>query len=260
MANLNKKQILQIGNIFAVIATIVINLLANAIPIGGNTTGELADLYENLFVPAGYVFSIWFFIYVLITIFAIYQAKDLIKSEKEDLPFIEKISFFFIVGSLGNILWIFFWHYRVLIGSVIAILILFFSLFIIYWNLEIGISDAPRNEKLYVHLPISVYFGWLTVATVAQITALLVDLGVPSFGFLAELLTILVIVVVVIITLLVLFTRKDVAYTLVIIWASVGIFVKQLTLNLLISISGLIAAIVVGVVLIYIVYTKYLQE
>ncbi|TFF92984.1 MAG: hypothetical protein EU543_04660, partial [Promethearchaeota archaeon] len=176
MVNLEKKQLLQIGNILAVIATIVVNLLANIIPIGGNNTGELADLYPNLFVPAGYVFSIWFIIYVLITIFAIYQAKDFFKSEKEELPFIEKISVFFIIGSLGNILWIFFWHYRIIIGSVIAILVLFLSLLIIYLKLEIAISDAPRNEKLFVHLPISVYFGWLTVATVAQITVLLVDL------------------------------------------------------------------------------------
>jgi len=260
MANLNKKQILQIGNILAVIATIVINLLANAIPFGGNTTGDLADNYPNLFVPDGYIFSIWFIIYVLIVIFGIYQAKDLFKSEKEDLPFIEKISFFFIVGSLGNILWIFFWHYEVLIGSVIAILVLFFSLLIIYWNLEVGISNAPRNEKLYVHLPISVYFGWLTVATVAQITALLVDLGVPSFGTLAEILTVLVIIVVVVITLLTLFMRKDIAYSLVAVWASFGIFTKQLPSNLLISITALIAALIVAVAIIFVAYKEYFKK
>ncbi|TXT65053.1 MAG: conserved membrane protein of unknown function [Promethearchaeota archaeon] len=260
MAKLSKKQYLQIGNILAVIGTIVVNLLANVIPIGGNTTGDLAEDYPNLFVPAGYVFSIWFIIYVLIVIFAVYQAKDLFKSEKEDLPFIEKISVFFIIGSLGNITWIFFWHYKVLIGALIAILILFLSLLIIYWNLEIGISDAPRNEKLYVHLPISVYFGWLTVATVAQIVALLVDLGVPSFGILADFLTVVVIIVVLLLALINLYTREDIAYNLVIVWASIGIFVKQLPSNLLISITALIAALIVGIFIIYLVYKKYIKK
>jgi hypothetical protein len=260
MAKLSKKQYLQIGNILAVIGTIVVNLLANVIPIGGNTTGDLAEDYPNLFVPAGYVFSIWFIIYVLIVIFAVYQAKDLFKSEKEDLPFIEKISVFFIIGSLGNITWIFFWHYKVLIGALIAILILFLSLLIIYWNLEIGISDAPRNEKLYVHLPISVYFGWLTVATVAQIVALLVDLGVPSFGILADFLTVVVIIVVLLLALINLYTREDIAYNLVIVWASIGIFVKQLPSNLLVSITALIAALIVGIFIIYLVYKKYIKK
>ncbi|TFF91655.1 MAG: hypothetical protein EU543_06330 [Promethearchaeota archaeon] len=260
MINLGKKQLLQIGNILAVIATIVVNLLANIIPIGGNNTGELADLYPNLFVPAGYVFSIWFIIYVLITIYAIYQAKDLFKSEKEELPFIEKISVFFIIGSLGNILWIFFWHYRIIIGSVIAILVLFLSLLIIYLKLEIAISDAPRNEKLCVHLPISVYFGWLTVATVAQITVLLVDLGVPNDTLLAELLTVFVIIVVLIITLLILFTRKDIAYSLVAVWAAFGIFLKQLSISLLVSISALIAAIIIGLAILWVAYKKYIQK
>ncbi|MBD3211596.1 MAG: hypothetical protein GF311_03230 [Candidatus Lokiarchaeota archaeon] len=260
MAKLSKKQYLQIGNIIAVIATIAINLLANIVPFGGNTTGDLAENYPNLFVPAGYVFSIWFIIYVLIVIFAFYQAKDLFKSEKEDLPFIEKISIFFIIGSLGNILWIFFWHYEVVIGAMISILILFISLLIIYVNLEIGISEAPRNEKLYVHLPISVYFGWLTVATVAQIVALLVDLGVPSLGLLAELLTVVVIVVVLLLALINLYTREDIAYNLVIVWASIGIFVKQLPSNLLVSITALIAALIVGIYIIYLVYNNYIKK
>jgi hypothetical protein len=260
MAKLSKKQYLQIGNIIAVIVTIAINLLANIVPFGGNTTGDLAENYPNLFVPAGYVFSIWFIIYVLIVIFAFYQAKDLFKSEKEDLPFIEKISIFFIIGSLGNILWIFFWHYEVVIGAMISILILFISLLIIYVNLEIGISEAPRNEKLYVHLPISVYFGWLTVATVAQIVALLVDLGVPSLGLLAELLTVMVIVVVLLLALINLYTREDIAYNLVIVWASIGIFVKQLPSNLLVSITALIAALIVGIYIIYLVYNNYIKK
>jgi hypothetical protein len=256
MENSTKKLVLQISNIIAFVATVIINLLANALPLNGISTGELADAYPNLLVPAGYVFSIWFIIYVLIGLFAIYQAKDLFKSEKEELPFLDKIGPYFILAAVGNIAWIFFWHYQVFFLPLIAILVLFFSLLMIYQRLNIAVSDAPRNEKIFIHLPISVYFGWLTVATVAQITALLVEIGFPSFGILAEILTILVIAVLVLIGLLTIFTRRDIAYGLVLVWASVGIFVKQLALNLLIAIVGLIAAIIIGI---GIIYTAYLM-
>ncbi|TXT64882.1 MAG: conserved membrane protein of unknown function [Promethearchaeota archaeon] len=255
-----KKLLFQIGNIVAVVVTIIINLLANALPLNNISTGELADLYPNLLVPAGYVFSIWFIIYVLITILAIYQAKDLFKSEKEELPFIEKIGPYFIIASLGNISWIFFWHYQIFLLPLVAIVVLFLGLLMCYLRLDIAISDAPKNEKIFVHLPISVYFGWSTVATVAQVTAILVQVGLPSFGTLAELLTILVIAVLVLIGLLVIFTRRDFAYGAVLVWASIGIFVKQLPLNILISITGLIAAIAVSAGLIYTAYLLSKKE
>ena len=238
---------------------VVVNLLANALPLNGKNTGEISESYPNLFVPDGYVFSIWFLIYILLAIFSVYQAKDLFKSEKEDLPFIDDIGIFFIIANIGNILWIFFWHYELFLLPLIAILILFLALLVIYLKLEIGVVEVPRNEKLFVHIPFSVYFGWLTVATVAQVTALLVELGAPSYGLVAELLTILVIIVVIVIGLLTVFSRNDIAYGLVLVWASIGIFTKQLPSNFLISIIGLIAAIIVAAGIIYKGYQLYIK-
>jgi hypothetical protein len=230
---------------------LIVNILANALPINGKTTGEISDSYPNLFVPDGYVFSIWFLIYVLLALFCIYQGKDLLKTEKEELPFLDKVGYFFIIANVANILWIFFWHYQVFLAPLIAIVTLFLALLVIYLKLEIGLTDVPKNEKIFIHIPISVYFGWLTVATVAQVTALLVEIGVPSFGLLAEVLTILVIAVVIVIGLLTVFTKNDIAYGLVLVWASIGIFTKQLPSNLLISIMGLIAAIIIGAGIIF---------
>lgn len=259
MVDIEKKQILQIGNIISFIGMVVVNLLANALPLNGKNTGEISESYPNLFVPDGYVFSIWFLIYILLAIFSVYQAKDLFKSEKEDLPFIDDIGIFFIIANIGNILWIFFWHYELFLLPLIAILILFLALLVIYLKLEIGVVEVPRNEKLFVHIPFSVYFGWLTVATVAQVTALLVELGAPSYGLVAELLTILVIIVVIVIGLLTVFSRNDIAYGLVLVWASIGIFTKQLPSNFLISIIGLIAAIIVAAGIIYKGYQLYIK-
>ena len=112
-------QLLQIGNIIAVIITIIVNGLANILPIGGKNTGELSDNIPNLFVPAGITFAIWGIIYVLIILFAIYLAKDLFKKEKTTAHFLEKISYFFILTSLANIIWIFLWHYEQVLLSLL---------------------------------------------------------------------------------------------------------------------------------------------
>ena len=159
---------LQIGNIIAVIITIIVNSLANLLPIGGKNTGELSDNIPNLFVPAGITFSIWGVNYILTILFVIYLAKDLFKKEKRSSIFLEKIGFFFIIASLANIIWIFLWHYEQILLSLIAMILLFVSLLFMYLRLNIGIEKLSFNEKFFVHIPISVYIGWISVATIAN--------------------------------------------------------------------------------------------
>ena len=222
-------QLLQIGNIIAVIITIIVNGLANLLPIGGKNTAELSDNIPNLFVPAGITFSIWGIIYFLIILFAIYLAKDLFKKEKTTKSFLEKIGFFFILASLANIIWIFLWHYEQVLLSLLAMLVLFGSLLVMYLRLNIGKEEVSLKEKLFIHVPISVYIGWITVATIANITAVLVTIGWDGFGVSEEIWTMLVMIVAAIITILMLIKRKDYAYNTVIIWALFGIYLKRMT-------------------------------
>lgn len=224
-------QLLQVGNIIAVIITIIVNGMANTLPIGGKNTGELSDNIPNLFVPAGITFAIWGVIYVLIIIFAIYLAKDLFKKEKESKPFLEKISFFFILASIANIIWIFLWHYEQVVLSLLAMVLLFVSLLMIYLRLNIGLEKVSLKEKICIHVPISVYLGWITVATIANVTAVLVTIKWDGFGINPVVWTILVLVVATIITILMLLTRKDCQYSAVIIWALIGIYIKRSSTN-----------------------------
>jgi len=222
-------QLLQVGNIIIVILTIIVNGLANILPIGGKYTGELSDNIPNLFVPAGITFAIWGIIYVLIILFAIYLEKDLFKKETTTKPFLEKISYFFILANLANIIWIFLWHYEQILLSLLAMLLLFVSLLVIYLRLNIGIEKISIKEKLFIHVPISVYIGWITVATIANVTAVLVTIGWDGFGISEEIWTILVLIVATIITILILIKRKDYAYSAVIIWALIGIYLKRIS-------------------------------
>ena len=247
-------KLIQIGNILAVIITVIVNGLANLLPIGGKNTAELSDNIPNLFVPAGITFSIWGIIYLLIILFAIYLAKDLFKKEKTTKPFLEKISFFFILSSLANIIWIFLWHYEQVILSLLAMLVLFASLLVMYLRLNIGKEEVSLKEKLFIHVPISVYIGWITVATIANITAVLVTIGWDGFGVSEEIWTMLIMIVAAIITILMLIKRKDCAYSAVIIWALIGIYLKRIAYDPIYGVQTQIAyTAVIAIIIILIV-------
>jgi hypothetical protein len=228
MAKTSALWLLKILNIVAFLATVATNAMANALPINGKTTGELSDLYPNLFVPAGLTFSIWGLIYLLLAIFAIYQIAAPIRSCAE---FLQRIGPFFIVASAANIGWIFLWHYQRVGASLVLMLVLLASLLAAYLRLGIGVQAAPWRERLLVHLPFSVYLGWITVATIANVTVLLVHIGWNRFGASQELWTVLVLIVAALITLAVLFTRNDLFYALAILWAFLGILIKRQALD-----------------------------
>ncbi len=223
MSITKQKQLLIFGNILSFILTIVINSLANILPLNGKTTGEISDSFPNLFVPAGYVFSIWGLIYILLTIFTVSQA--LPKYREGNV--VEKISYFFIISNLANSTWIVFWHFEIVIASLLVMLILLASLILIYTRLEVGKRPVSRKVKITSHIPFSVYLGWITVATVANITALLVSINWDGFGISEAIWTAIVISVATLITLVLIFTRRDYAYALVPVWAFIGIALKQ---------------------------------
>lgn len=224
-----KKRLLQTGNILAALITIIINGLAVVLPLNGKTTQELSDALPNFFVPAGLTFSIWSVIYILWVVFAVYQVRDFFKKEEIKMPFLEQITFLFILSSVANSAWIFLWHYEYVGLSLLMMIILLVSLLLIYQRLNIGRSMVPMKEKLCVHVPMSVYLGWITVATIANVTAFLVSVEWDGFGIEPLTWTIVIIAVGTLLTYLMLALRKDVAFSLVVLWAFFGIWMKRMT-------------------------------
>lgn len=261
---MTKKELLQILNLIGFIATVIVNFLAILLPIGGNTTQQLSDDLPNLFVPAGITFSIWTFIYIFLGLFSIYQIRDIFKTDKIEMKYVDDIGYFFIVGSIANVTWIFLWHYKLVPLSLIFMIVLLLSLIMIYLRLKIGKSEVSKIEKVAVHVPFSIYLGWITVATIANVTAVIVDIGKNGFGWpdaaffglLPVVLTILVIIVAVLITFAMILLRKDYAYSLVIIWALLGIFIKQFASNLTVGITALIASIVILLGIVYMIIKR----
>jgi hypothetical protein len=156
-------------------------------------------------------------------VFLVYQA---LPSQK-DKPFQKQVSILFILTSVFNIVWLFFWQNELLPVSVAVIIAFLASLIAIYLRLNIGKSNVSLKEKLCVHVPFSVYLGWVTIATIANISVTLVSVGWDGFGISLQTWAILVLAVALILDLAVIATRKDIAYSFVFIWALVGIGVNQ---------------------------------
>ncbi|UCG03760.1 MAG: tryptophan-rich sensory protein [Candidatus Heimdallarchaeota archaeon] len=254
MVNITNKELLIVGNIIGLALTLFVNFLANALPLNGITTGELSDSYPNLFVPSGYVFAIWGAIYILLFIFVVFQ----VLPKQRNAEFHKQISGLFIISSLANSLWIFLWHYEQVLFSLVTMLVLLASLILIYWRLEIGLNPVPLNLKLAVHTPFSVYLGWITVATVANVTAFLVSINWDGLGISETIWTLIVLTVATIITIVIILQRKDIAYTLVPIWAFIGIFIKQIENVMEVSLFAAICALILIVLLaVRLAYEKY---
>ena len=203
--------------------TLIINSLAGTTLFNGRTTAQVSDAYPTLITPAGYVFSIWGIIYILLLAFVIYQA---LPSQKEKL-YQKQIGALFILGSIFNCVWLLLWQYDFITLSVIVMLGLLGTLITIYRRLNIGKSKAPLREKLLARVPFSVYLGWITIATLANVSAGLVSVNWDGFGVNPQTWALVVLGVALAIALAVIVTRKDIAYSLVIVWALAGIAVNQ---------------------------------
>jgi hypothetical protein len=207
------------------LATILTNYLANALPINNITTGGVSNAYLNLFAPASITFSIWGLIYILLFIYIIYQLGLFEKLQNEEL--IQKVRIYFIISCLANILWIFSWHYDYIGLSTILIIALLLSLIKINYLLKE--KKLTTKEYYFMKLPFIIYFGWITIAVIANITTFLVSINWQGFGISEQIWTMIILVVGAVIGVIVTLKHKDAPYTLVLIWAYFGILIKHVS-------------------------------
>ena len=212
------------------LAMIIVNALANALPINGMITGDISDSYPNLFAPTGITFIIWGVIYLLLAAHTAYQLGLFHKKDEEvKTALLKEVGTLFAISSLANVAWIFSWHYKNILLSTVFMLIILVSLALIY--IRINKEQLTSREKTFIRLPFSVYFGWITVATIANITTLLVDkLGSPVnlLGISEAVWTVVILLVGLLIGAATVLKNRDVPYGLVIVWAYIGILIKHL--------------------------------
>ena len=207
----------------SVLLTLVVNGLSESLPLNGQSTGAISDRFHVYFVPAGYVFAIWGLIYLGLIAYAVYQV---LPSQREN-PRLRSTGWWIILGGIANCAWIFLWHYNQFPLTLVAMLVLLATLIVTYLRLRNGRTAVPAGEKWAVQLPFSIYLGWITVATVANISDVLDFVKWDRFGIASEAWMSIILVAVLVIAVLMNFNRRDVAYAAVLLWALAGITVKQ---------------------------------
>lgn len=223
-------------NLFLFTGMVVMNYLANALPLNGKTTGEISGAYPNLFTPAGVTFSIWGVIYILLLIFCVIQFTT------SHQAVITRIGWLFGFTCFFNALWIVAWHYERLPLSLILMLGLLVSLI---W-INVFIRDLP---DAFIKAGFGIYLGWICIATVANVTALLVNYGWGGFGISGQTWAIIMILVGAVIVSLAIWRLENPFIGLAVVWAFAGIMIKRQDDNRAIFITAAVMMAVVAVVL-----------
>lgn len=216
------KKALQIGNGLALGSTIFINYLSNTGLMNNTTIGEVSDGYRSLFTPAGYTFAIWGIIYLLLFSFAIYQGRSLLVKVKDD-SFVLKTGWWFIASCLFNSLWIFAWIYEYTGLSCVFIFLLLISLLKIVMNNRMELDDKPFPIISFVWWPFVIYSGWVTVASIANVSTYLMKIDWNGFGLSDTVWTLIMIAIAISVNLVVTWKRNMREFALVGAWALVGI-------------------------------------
>ena len=223
-----KKPWLKVGILLSFIIMVAVNALANILPLNGVQTGAVSDLYPNLFTPAPITFAIWGVIYLTLAVYVVFQLLPVRgEGDASRQSMLRKVGHMFIFTSLLNAGWIFAWHYYQMNLTMILMVLLLAGLMRIGWLLRT--PHCSPKEELALRIPFGIYFGWITVATIANASALLVSLKWDGFGLSAPLWTAIILAVGVLIAGTTMFRTHNPAYGLAVIWAFVGILIRHLS-------------------------------
>lgn len=216
-----KSTLLIIANALAFAGVIAVNYLANALPIAGRTPADVSDMFPTLFTPAGFTFSIWGIIYMLLLAFVIFSFRYI---NKPAPTFLQHTGWLFVLSCLANMGWIFAFHHLQIGLSMLVMLTLLGSLLAIY----LRVAGSTGAERWLVRLPFSVYLGWVSVATIANASILLTHWGWDGSPGGPQFWTVVVMATATGLGVWALWSRRDFAYALVIAWALYGIFSKRI--------------------------------
>lgn len=239
---MDKDSLRQLANVLSVILALTVNTLAVLLPLNGQDTGEISDRLPSYFTPAGYVFSIWSVIFIGWIVFAIYQA---LPAQREN-PRLRNLGYLFALSNVFNAAWLFCWHYNFFGLSVLVMLILLGLLIASYLAVQAQRTPGTGIERLAVDAMFSVYLGWISVATIANVATWLVSIQRDGFGIAGQVWAAIMIAVASVLGILMMFRRRDSGYILVLAWAFAGIAVKQASEPLVSNVASVATALAVG--------------
>jgi hypothetical protein len=211
------------------VGVIAVNALANILPINGYNTGQISAFYPNAFVPAGFTFSIWGVIYLLLLFYTIGFTYYTLKQEQYPKAFtlIERINIYFLLTCVFNMSWIVAWHYLQIELSLVIMLLFLITLIQLFLKSNTIARDLTLSQRFILQTPFIVYLGWISVATIANTTALLVAYKWTALSIEPVYWSASMILIALLLAVLMLKKFKAVPFALVVTWALWGIKASQ---------------------------------
>ncbi|MED4633477.1 tryptophan-rich sensory protein [Peribacillus frigoritolerans] len=209
--------LISIINLIFYLFVVTMNFLANFLPLNGQTSGEISDKLHVVFTPAGYVFSIWGLIYFLLAIWVFRQ----FLSKHQNSPAYKASFPWFALSCVLNGAWLLAWHYEHFLLSVFIIIALLVTLMVIYTNIK------KVGHTTFDLFPFSVYTGWVSVATIADISHYLTYIRWDGFGVSESTWTIVLLIAATILAFVFAGKNRDWCYPLVFVWAFIGIGIRN---------------------------------
>ncbi|MBR8831136.1 MAG: hypothetical protein N5P05_003843 [Chroococcopsis gigantea SAG 12.99] len=222
----DKHSLRQWVNLSAIILAFITNIVSNLVPIGGMNVGQIANKYFNdvLVLPANFAFSIWGLIYIGLIGFGFYAASKRNKYH----PRLEKIGYWLALASVAQIFWIILFQYQAFTTSVIAMLVILISLIILYRKLHINLVSTAGREKWFIDYPISLYLGWISVATIVNIASALRAFNWDGWGISNLVWAVTILLVATALGIYFALKRNDRVYPGVLVWAFLAIAIKHI--------------------------------
>ncbi|MDJ0725592.1 MAG: tryptophan-rich sensory protein [Prochloraceae cyanobacterium] len=240
---LDRNMLRVFANLFAIIASFTINVVANLNPIGGLTIGEIStNLFKDVLItPANYAFAIWGLIYLGLFSFAIYQA---LPSQRENL-LLHRIGYLLVVSSAAQIIWVFCFLSRFFLLSLVAMLAILLPLIMVYLRLGIGKKRISGQDKWFIQIPLTIYLAWISVATIVNVAIVLYDLGWNGWGISPSIWTLIALLLAGAVAATISVVRFDTTFVLVFVWAIVAIAVRHLDKPIISITAGLLAIVLI---------------
>ncbi|MBH8574483.1 tryptophan-rich sensory protein [Nostocaceae cyanobacterium CENA369] len=235
----------QLVTLFAIVGAFIVNIASNIFPLNGLSIGEISNtLFKNvLIIPANYAFSIWGLIYLGLFAFGIYQ---FLPNQKHDLD-LRKTGYLLVIACVAQSIWVYLFLSRLFGLSIIAMLLILLPLIGIYLRLGIGRTQVSRSKKWSIHFPISIYLGWISVATIVNIACALYFQGWNGWGISAQIWTVIMLFAAFLIAAIIGIQRQDIAYIGVIVWALIAIAIKHWNNSLLRNVALVLAIILTAI-------------
>ncbi|MEM7552914.1 MAG: tryptophan-rich sensory protein [Cyanobacteria bacterium P01_A01_bin.84] len=236
--------------LIAIITAFAINVVSNIYPLNGQSIGEISNtLFKDvLIIPANYAFIIWGVIYLGLFAFGIYQILPLQKNQ----TYLNNPRSCIIIASIAQCVWVYLFLSRLFVFSVLAMVLILLPLIITYLHLKSNKVPASGIVTRCVRLPLSIYLGWISVATVVNVASALYYQNWDGWGISEVNWTLIMLGISTLIATILTLQYREIPYTCVTVWALVAIVIKQTNnqpLNIIAIVAMISAIMLSGIIL-----------